>query len=102
MSILHTVNKSAFTHQTLSECLSVCGSGHSILFIEDGVYGVTNRSPCREAIEALQTRGVQFYVLDAAIEARGIKNLLIQEVHIASDEEFVDLVVQHTAVQSWF
>lgn len=102
MTVLHTVNKSAFTHHTLNECLAVCQPNHTVLLIEDGVYGALLTSPCREAIESAMEKGVRFYVLEAAIEARGLQPRQLQNMATAGDEDFVDLVVEHSATQSWY
>lgn len=102
MSLLHTVNKSAFSKDTLLSCLAICQAKHSVLLIEDGVYGAMKSSPCREKIERLSAKGVSFFALAVDVKARGLSDMLINDVTLASDQDFVNLVVQHSATQSWY
>jgi len=102
MSLLHTVNKSAFNAETLLNCLAICQAKHSVLLIEDGVYGAMKSSPCRNQIEQLSAQGVSFFALAPDVKARGLGDMLIAEVTLASDQDFVNLVVLHSATQSWY
>jgi len=102
MSLLHTVNKSPFSKDTLLNCLAICQAKHSVLLIEDGVYGALRSSPYREQIEQLSAIGVRFFALSADVNARGIAENLIADVTLASDQDFVNLVVQNNLTQSWY
>ena len=102
MSLLHTVNKSAFNQDTLRNCLALCQAKHAVLLIEDGVYGALNTSPCRTQIEELAAKGVAFYALAVDVDARGLGDKLLASVKLASDQDFVNLVVQHNTTQSWY
>ena len=44
MALLHTVNKSPFDKNSLSDCLRRATSGSTVLLIEDGVYGALSGS----------------------------------------------------------
>lgn len=97
--ILNTVNKSPFSHNTLKECLSVSENKCSVLLIEDGV--LAGKAGALEDVFAANPQ-VNFYALKADIEARGIADSYSPSVTIIDDAEFVNLVVQHKTVQSWY
>jgi tRNA 2-thiouridine synthesizing protein B len=98
--ILHTVNKSPYSHQTLQECLRVCQQRGSILLIEDGVLAISDGEHCRQLIE--QNPQINFYALQADVLARGLTGSVHPAVSIIDDDGFVELVTQHRCVQSWF
>ena len=98
--ILHTVNKSPFSHSTLADCVALCGDADSVLLLEDGVYGAQRAS---EIINQSPTgNGVRFFALAADVEARGLRTKLHPEVTLVDDREFVALSISHNSVQSWF
>jgi len=82
--------------------MAICQTKHSVLLIEDGVYGALRSSPCREQIEQLSAKGVRFFALAVDVNARGLDDSLIADVTLASDQDFVNLVVQNNATQSWY
>jgi tRNA 2-thiouridine synthesizing protein B len=98
--ILHTVNKSPYSHQTLQDCLRVCQQQSSILFIEDGVLAINDGDYCTQLIE--QNPHITFYALQADVVARGLTDTANPAVTLIDDSGFVDLVTQHHCVQSWF
>jgi tRNA 2-thiouridine synthesizing protein B len=98
--MLHTVNKSPFEHKALDTCLRFARQGSAVLLIEDGVYAAakgTSVSPKMQ--EALKT--VSIYALKPDVEARGMQNRVMDGVRLVDYGGFVDLVVEHDAVQSW-
>lgn len=98
--MLHTVNKSPFEHKALETCLRFARQGSAVLLIEDGVYGAAKDTAVSSSIqEALKT--VQIYVLKPDVEARGMQNRVMDGVRLVDYGGFVDLVVEHDAVQSW-
>ena len=98
--ILHTINKSPFSNSSFTECLRLCTSGNSILFIEDGVYAAKDNTEFSQLIEAYPE--INFYALSADVEARGLTDLLNKHVKITDDTGFVKLCTQHKSVQSWY
>jgi tRNA 2-thiouridine synthesizing protein B len=98
--MLHTVNKSPFEHKALETCLRFARRGSAVLLIEDGVYAAakdTAVSPkVREAMQA-----VSIYALKPDVEARGMQNRVMDGVRLVDYAGFVDLVAEHSAVQSW-
>lgn len=99
--LLHTVNKSPLTHQTLSECLTYATAGSSILLIEDGVYGALDNTQSSNLIKSALTNGISVYVLEADANARGLQQIIsgIKKVDYAG---FVKLAAEHSHTQSWF
>lgn len=102
MSILHTVNKSSFTHNTLKSCLTTCTQHDSILFIEDGVFGVLPSAPSIDALEKLSMQGTKIYALSRDVNARGLTQKISEFVQLIDYDEFVKLTVNHKCVQSWY
>ena len=102
MSILHTVNKSAFSHNVLSSCLSVCQPGDSILLIEDGVLSGMYCTSLAERLESAQLKGLKIFALRDDVEARGLQEKLVSSISILDYSDFVQLCIDHNCVQSWY
>lgn len=102
MSILHTVNKSPFTHTTLLSCLEVCGKGDGILLLEDGVLGAVTSSPSAQQLNAAIARGIKVYVLSGDIKARGLNAKLAANIQTTDYNGFVELSIAYRCVQSWY
>jgi len=98
--ILHTVNKSPFEASTLETCLRYARDGAAVLLLEDGVYAAVRDTAVAQKIEEALKR-VQVYALKPDVEARGMQNRVIDGVRLVDYGGFVDLVVEHNAVQSW-
>lgn len=98
--MLHTINKSPFEHNTFETCLKFVKQGSAVLLIEDGVYAATRDTTVSKQVqEAL--KNVSIYALKPDVEARGMQNRVMDGVRLVDYEGFVDLVVEHNAVQSW-
>ncbi|HET9734042.1 MAG TPA: sulfurtransferase complex subunit TusB [Burkholderiales bacterium] len=98
--MLHTVNKSPFEHKALETCLRFARQGSAVLLIEDGVYAAAKDTAVAPKVqEALKT--VTIYALKPDVEARGMQNRVMDGVRLVDYGGFVDLVVEHDAVQSW-
>ena len=99
--MLHTVNKSPFDHSAFETCLKFARPGSAVLLIEDGVYAAArDTAVSKEVQEALKS--VSIYALKPDVEARGMQNRVMDGVRLVDYGGFVDLVVEHNAVQSWF
>ena len=101
MSILHTVNKSAYERDTLEACVRLAAKGGSVLLIEDGVYSAMNGGKKSSVIE--NAKGdLNFYVLGPDIKARGInEDRLIDGVKVVDYKGFVELTVENDTVSAW-
>ncbi|TQV73458.1 sulfurtransferase complex subunit TusB [Exilibacterium tricleocarpae] len=100
--ILHTVNKSPFSHSLLEACLAIMGAKHSLLLLEDGVYGTLKTSPMAAAL-AERGRAGAIYALEADLRARGLTDTaLLSCVKPIDYAGFVRLATEHSKVQSWF
>jgi tRNA 2-thiouridine synthesizing protein B len=98
--MLHTVNKSPFEHSALDTCLRYARPGASVLLIEDGVYAAARDTAVAKKMQEALKR-VQVYALKPDVEARGLQNRVMDGVRLVDYGGFVDLVVEHNAVQSW-
>lgn len=102
MSTLHTVNKSPFTHGTLTSCLSICSQSDGILLLEDGVFGAISGSPCADTLQTLIDNGVKVYALSSDVKARGLQTRLLKNIVLTDYTGFVQLSIDHRCVQSWY
>lgn len=102
MATLHTVNKSPFSHNTLSSCLQVCGHQDGILLLEDGVFGAIRQSPCAEQLGILIGKGVKVYALENDLKARGLIDKLQDQITVTDYTGFVQLSLDFRCVQSWY
>ena len=99
-TLLHTVNKSPFDNATLQTCLKFARQGSAVLLIEDGVYAAArDTAVSRQMQEALKS--VPIYALKPDVDARGLQTRVMDGIRLVDYEGFVDLVVEHSAVQSW-
>ena len=98
--MLHTVNKSPFEHKALETCLRFARQGSAVLLIEDGVYAAAKDTAIAPKVqEAL--KAVSIYALKPDVEARGLQTRVMDGIRLVDYEGFVDLVAEHSAVQSW-
>lgn len=98
--MLHTVNKSPYTKNSLDACLRLAKEGSAILLIEDGVYAAVTGSEITSKIEAAMKK-FTFYALGADLDARGIQDRVIEGINVVDYAGFVDLAVENSSVQSW-
>jgi tRNA 2-thiouridine synthesizing protein B len=98
--MLHTVNKSPFEHKALETCLRFARQGSAVLLIEDGVYAAAKDTAVSPRMQEAQ-KTVTIYALKPDVEARGMQNRVMDGVRLVDYGGFVDLVVEHDAVQSW-
>lgn len=98
--ILHTVNKSPHSHNTLEQCLRLCMPNSAVLLIEDGVLAGKKGTHYEELLA--DSHGVLFYALKADVEARGLASGFSDTITLIDDAGFVALVTQYDTVQSWF
>ena len=91
--MLHTINKSPFTHQNLQSCLNLAKKDDPILLYEDAVLAIQQGSILESLIkEALGNHPI--FALEEDVKARGITNS-IEGVKLTNYAGFVDLVEQH-------
>ncbi len=102
MSILHTINKSPFSHTILLSCLQICGKDDEILLLEDGVFCAIKGSPYMEELSATIQKGIKVYALVSDVKARGLQEKLCPNIHITDYNGFVQLSIKHQCTQSWY
>jgi tRNA 2-thiouridine synthesizing protein B len=96
--ILHTVNQSPFTSETLAQCLLYCGDHDAILLLENGVYGALKSHAL-----ATQMTGKTCYVMTGDLQARGLLEQGQQtHIQLIDMHRFVELATQYDLVQSWY
>ena len=98
--MLHIVNKSPFERSSLDSCLRMAQPGNSLLLIEDAVYAAVKGSKEADKVRTASTT-VKVYVLAPDLEARGMKDAAVEGVTLVDYGGFVDLVAEHSVVQSW-
>lgn len=96
--ILHTVNQSPFTTNTLAQCLSYIDDGDAILLLENGVYGALSSQSL-----AAQLTNKTCYVIEADLQARGLlEQDRLTHIKLIDVNQFVELTTQYDLVQSWY
>lgn len=100
--VLHIVNKSPYAGDTLASCLARMGDGAALLLIEDGVYAALAHGGVAERL-AFASRRHTLYALGPDLAARGLADRpLLDGLRIIDYPDFVRLVAEHSATQSWF
>jgi tRNA 2-thiouridine synthesizing protein B len=98
--MLHIVNKSPFDRNSLESCLRLVTNGSAVLLIEDGVYGATTGTTAAAKVQEAMAN-VKVYALGADLQARGIADRVLDGVTVVDYGGFVDLVAEHSNLQSW-
>ena len=98
--MLHIVNKSPYEKSTLDSCLRIAQSGNALLLIEDGVYAATRGGSAAEKLQKAAA-SLKLYALAPDVEARGMKERMIDGVTLVDYAGFVELVTSHPVNQSW-
>ena len=96
--MLHTVNKTPFQSDSLTQCLKFAQAGDPILLIEDGVYAAQAGGKFADQLKEVSGSG-RLYALEGDLKARGI-NRLLDGVKVIGYEGFVELVEDHQ-VNTW-
>jgi tRNA 2-thiouridine synthesizing protein B len=97
-TILHTVNKSPFTHQTLKDCLDISNNDDAVVLLEDGVYAALDSQPQNKLLS-----NNRCFVLEEDLQARGLTTQkLLQNIEHITYERFVQLCAEYDMVQSWY
>lgn len=87
MAALHLVVRSA----ALGPCAEACAAEDAILLLQDGVYAAAAAGELPNAV----------FALEPDVAARGLAGRLPGAVAVASDADFVDLVIAHQPVVTW-
>jgi tRNA 2-thiouridine synthesizing protein B len=98
--MLHIINKSPFERNSLDSCLRLARPGSSLLLIEDAVYAAAKGNIAADKVK-LASQTLKVYVLAPDLEARGMKESAMEGVTLVDYGGFVDLVAEHSVVQSW-
>ena len=98
--MLHIVNKSPYEKSALDSCLRVAQPGHAVLLIEDAVYAAARGGSGAEKIQKAAAT-LKLFALAPDVEARGLRERVIDGVTMVDYAGFVDLVANHTTNQSW-
>ncbi len=97
-SILHTVNQSPFSNNTLLQCLNTYTDGDGILFLENGAYAALLSQPASHLLE-----NKTCYVIEVDLHARGLlEQELNADIQLINYETFVQLSTEYDVVQSWY
>ena len=101
MAKLHTVNKSPFERNSLDSCLSKSKDGSTILLIEDAVVGALKGTAVADKLTAAMVNK-SICVLGSDLNTRGFTEAeIVDGIKIVDYAGFVDLVAEHSNVQSW-
>ncbi|MBF0096368.1 MAG: sulfurtransferase complex subunit TusB [Magnetococcales bacterium] len=96
--MLHTVNKSPFQNNALTDCSRYVQAGDVVLLLEDGVFAAQAGTTQSALLEKMMEQ-VTIYALSADLKARAIK-ALVAGVQVTDYAGFVELVEQHK-IHSW-
>lgn len=97
--MLHTVNKSPYSSNSLQTCLGYLQTGDVVLLIEDGVYAAM-KGGTSEAL--VSESSAKVYALGPDLKARGIASeKLIDGIEVVGYDGFVGLAADNEKVQSW-
>lgn len=99
IAMLHTINKSPYTHSCLAECLRVCSADDVILLIEDGVYAALDGG---EWTNTLRAKTSVVYVLQPDVAARGLTDRIAPHIKSVDYAGFVQLCIEQPNMIAWY
>jgi tRNA 2-thiouridine synthesizing protein B len=103
MTILHIVNKSAFSSTSVQTCFDHCNHQDAVIFIENGVFNAIKNSCVNDIINRLQIeKQVKFFALSEDVTARGFLNKVLWNIQLVDYKGFVNLTLDHSPIQSWY
>lgn len=97
--VLHTVNNAPHSSHCLADCLRVISAPAALILIEDGAYAATVNN---EALFRELAAGIDCYVLQPDVYARGLSASISSRFTPLSDTAFVTLSIQCERIQSWY
>jgi tRNA 2-thiouridine synthesizing protein B len=94
--LLHTINKSPYSHHAFASCIQFCQKEDAIILIEDAVYGVGHSL-------FIDLQEYSIYALEADLIARGLKTKYEAQslIKTISYEVFVDLCIEFPKQKNW-
>lgn len=98
--MLHIINQSPFTSESLKRCEKMLGDSDVILLIEEGVYAAMAETVFSELINQILKKN-KIFVLAPDAQACGIIEKIMPGITLISYEEFVDLTIQHYPILNW-
>ena len=94
--MLFTINNSSITSNSFDSLLRIAPSGTPILFYEDGAFNTKEGArDSKKVKDALVEHPI--YVIDADVEARGIKQI-IKGIKVIGFDGFVELIEENEMV----
>lgn len=101
MSVLHTVNRSPWTHGAFESCLARARPGSGVILIEDGVLGALQGSPFAQRVAELEGV-IEFFALGPDLAARGIEpERVAPGIEVIDHGGFVDLACRFDKTLAW-
>lgn len=98
--ILHTVNKSYFSHQCFSQALEYASAGDIILLIEEGVYNALPKA-LDQCQARLEHKPLRIIALTEDLKARGLVEQIADAIEQTDYQGLVDLVSQCNSQLAW-
>ncbi len=96
--MLHTVTRSPFQSQSLTQCLRYASAGDEILLLEDAVIAGLAENINLDSIKKI---GVRIYLLQADVLARGLLDKCDKNLDLIDYKGFVLLTVKHDKHMRW-
>lgn len=95
--MLHVVSQSS-TQLDINAFLRSVNANDAVLFVQNGVSSLIEGNPLFTLLNATEA---SVYVLRNDLEARGMLNLIAEDVTVVDYHQYVDLTVEHTPQLLW-
>ncbi|MGF1685364.1 sulfurtransferase complex subunit TusB [Photobacterium japonica] len=96
--MLHILTRSPFHSSALAQCVSLVAENDAVLLIQDAVLASLSQN---EALTALSARGVEIYLLEPDLVARGLSIIPGGELQCVDYKGFVALTLAHETQLKW-
>lgn len=97
--VLHTVNRSIFSHKTLSDCLNRINKGDALVLLENGVYALHTEHELSQSLGAIE----HCYAIKHDVLARGLTvHPSNGSIELIDYTRFVELSCEFPRSISWY
>lgn len=98
--MLHIINKTNFIESQNLSVLQVIKPEDALLFLADGVYLLHKTNPHVEILLS-HIDSERIFVLEPDVTARGLKDLINNEIKLVDYDDFVVLTEQYHPTMNW-
>lgn len=100
--MLHMISTILHQNEAQPVWLTYAAADDHLLFLNDAVYALQKNHPAHVWLKKAKATHQHLYALQLDVQARGLDcSVLMAEVILLNDDEWVELVVGSSGIQTW-